>query len=126
MQLRDLSFGPPPEEYPPEEQVLARHGLHSIDGFLSYCVLGVATAQSSMRSRRIVGSSFGPVSSRTQLIGLRVSSSDLATQRSHSYKASERHDVLDTVPGAYLKKKMTEHCRPVMERLSNETSISTE
>ena len=124
--LRDLNFGSPPETYPLAEQALARYGLHSIDGFLSYWAWHNRTILNTIPPNRRLFVRTSQLSSAVAQIAhfVEISPSVLETEGSHANKAPRRHDVLNKVPKKYLENKITEHCQPVVERLTRETSIS--
>lgn len=124
--LRDLSFGPLPEEYPDKESVLERYGLYSLDQYLRYwSVHNRVLLDSTSPKRRVFIRTSALSDEVDRLAGLAgLSTTSLLTERDHVNKASEKHDVLDEIDADYLKEKIHEHCQPIMERLSHETLIS--
>lgn len=124
--LRDLSFGPLPEEYPDEESVLKEYGLYSLDQYLSYWSFHNRTLLDSIPAERRKLIRTSALSDEVdQLAGFAgVSTTSLRTERDHVNKASEKHSILEEIDADYLKGKIDEHCQPIMERLSHETPIS--
>lgn len=123
--LRDISFGPPPERYPPEEDPLQRYGLHSLDGYLSYWAFHNRKVLDMLpRERRLLiqTSNLSENTGRiAQFVG--VSRSSLQPDRSHVNAASQRHGLLKKMNEGYVHEKISEHCRSVQRRLSEESTL---
>lgn len=124
--LRDHSFGPIPEKYPPQEQPLARNGVHSLSGYLSYWAYHYRTVLDDLPAGRrlLVRTRYLSDISQTIADFVGVSESDLQTNRAHEHKTSRTHGVLEQVEQTYLRKKIDEHCSDVTNRLSREMDIS--
>lgn len=126
IRLRDLYFGVPPEEYPVPERPLAANDLHTLDGYLSYWTRHNRMVLDAVPSDRLLVVRTRELSDSIDRIAafMGVSPSTLAREKSHSYKAPKRYELLDEVDEGYVQDKITEHCSGVMARLDETKSVS--
>lgn len=110
--LRDIYFGSPPEEYPPEEEPLKENNLHSISGFLKYWTRHNRTVVDAIPSENLLVVNTSDISSSIDRIAsfVGIPSDRLVTSAKHSYKASQRNGILDKVDEAYVQDKINRIC----------------
>lgn len=121
--LRDLSFGPPPEDYPEPEAVLAQHDLHSLSGYLEYWsrhnehVLG-----SVPRDRLLVLWTSELSDSISRIAAFTGVDEGKLSRPERRNRAPERHGILDRVDDEYLDELIGRHCAGTLRRLEECTS----
>lgn len=110
--LRDVNFGTPPVRYPDEEEVLAKHGLHGIDGFLSYWRWHNSIVIESVPSDRLLIIRTSQLSDELDRIAdfAGVPKGQLAAEKRHSHASPKRHNLLAQISSQYIGKKVEAYC----------------
>jgi len=110
-----MSFDPPPENYPPEEEALEQYGLHSLDGYLTYWAFHNKSVLDQIpASQRLL----------VQTKNISKETDRIAQFESHANTAPRKNEILEDIDEEYVSEKINYHCRSVLDRLSNETSIA--
>lgn len=119
--LRDLYYGPPPDEHPPEETALNEYNLHTISGFLEYWAEHNRTILEHVPSERLLVIQTQNISQSLSRIAafLGVDCDSLRKMQSHTYEAPERHVLLEDVSDQYLDRKIEQHCQPTLRRVKD-------
>jgi len=119
--LRDLNYGPPPQEYPAQESPLGRYNLHSLHGYLRYWSWHYETVLDSIPQERrlfIRTSRLNEAASKVSDF-LGVSAERLSTP-SRENETPEHHKVLTEVEQGYLWDLINEHCSNTVARIRQE------
>lgn len=118
-QLRDLYYGPPPNEYPPEEMPLKEYNLHTISGFLEHWTEHNRTVLDHVPSDRLLVVRTKNISQSLSRIAsfVGVERDSLRERQRHAYEAPERHHILEDIDAHYLNRKIRRHCRPTVRRI---------
>lgn len=121
--LRDLFFGPPPDEYPEPEAALAQHDLHSLSGYLEYWSRHNEHVLDSVPGDRLLVLWTSELSDATSRIAgfLDVDEGELARPERRN-RAPERHGVLDRVDDGYVDELISRHCAETLRRLEDRAS----
>ena len=124
--LRDYSFGPIPESYSSKEEPLARYGLHSLDGYLSYWSFHYKQVLDKIPSDRCLFVRTRNISKRIESIAefVDIPKSSICDEESHTHKTSKKHCVLSKIEENYLSRKISHHCGNVYSLLQNKTLTS--
>jgi hypothetical protein len=124
--LRDLYFGARPTTHPPSEKVLAEHDLHAIEDYLSYWTLHNRTVLDAVPLERLLIVRTRDLSASLDRIAtfVGVSSHVLSQERSHSYKAPEKHGLLDKIDEHCVREKIVEHCSGIMTRVEKSAATT--
>jgi len=119
-QLRNLYYGPPPNDYPPEETFLEGYNLHTISGFLGHWAEHNRTVLDHVPSDRLLIVRTPDISHALSRIAsfVGVERDALQERQSHTYEAPERHGILKKISEQYLERKIERHCRKTIERLN--------
>jgi hypothetical protein len=118
-QLRDLYYGPPPNEYPAEETPLEEYNLHTISGFLEHWAEHNRTVLDHVPSDRLLVLRTKNISQSLSSIAsfVGVERGSLRKRHRHAYEAPERHHVLKDINAQYLDRKIRQHCRSTVRRI---------
>jgi hypothetical protein len=125
-QLRDYCFGPIPDRYPTQERALSAYNLYRLDGYLSYWTYHYRTVLNEIPGDRRLLVRTKDLSESTDRIAsfVGVEESSLCTEKSHSHRTAEKHDVLEEIDESYLRQKIASHCDIVIDRFPQEIQIS--
>lgn len=122
--IRDLAFGPPPDEYPAREKRLGRYGLRSLDQYLGYWrwhnewILDTIPPDRRLFVRTV------NLSSRLSEFASFLDVPVTRLRRAHSHTTSEKHGVLQRMDRNYVIDRIRDNCKRVVRRLNRETSVS--
>jgi hypothetical protein len=119
--LRDLNYGSPPEEYPPQETVLDHYKLHSLSGYLQYWAWHYETVLNGIPAgRRLLIKTSGLSDAIPKIAEFLNVSEEQLSQPSKENKASKRHGVVADIPQDYLDRMIDDHCGETIERIRRE------
>ncbi len=123
LHLRDLNYGPPPEEYPAPESILDHYNLHSLSGYLQYWSWHYETVLDGIPPERLLFIRTSKIDEAIPKIAgfLRVSTEKLS-QPSRKNEASERHGVLSKIERRYLQELIDNYCGNTIDRINREVS----
>jgi hypothetical protein len=116
--LRDFRFRPDLYVHQPEEMILKNHGLYTIDGYLSYWGWHNRKAVSVVPEEQLLIVRTDHITERVEEIAAfaGVPSRRLKREKSHSFKAQRKFDLLDKVDRPFLEDKIAEHCGGLVAR----------
>nr|WP_272506448.1 sulfotransferase [Salinibacter ruber] len=117
--LRDLNYGAPPDEYPPEEAPLAEHNLHSLSGFLEYWSWHYERVLDEVPKDRLLILKTEELDTALPRIArfMDVSRRSLSRPK-RANVSSEDHGILDPIDEKYIDKKTQKICGKVMEKVN--------
>ena len=117
--LREMIFRADVFAYPPEEEVLKRRGLYTLDGYISYWANHNQKILSSIPSDRLLIVRTNEITDKAidiaKFAGL---SEDLVNRdKTHSYRNPKKYGILHEIDRYYLEDKIQRHCGAIMRRL---------
>jgi len=122
LRLRDLNYGPPPEEYPAPESILNRYNLHSLSGYLRYWAWHYETVLNGIPSdRRLVIKTSSLDEAVPKISDFLQVSEDELSQPSNKNESPERHEVLSEIDQGYIRDLIDDHCGDTVKRIKQET-----
>jgi len=121
VELRDLYYGPPPKDYPPEETILKKYNMHTISEFLRHWARHNRIVLSAIPTSRLLIVRTSKISDSLSRIAffVGISPDKLNRDKHHAYQAPKRHGVLDDLDESYLQTQIERLCGPVLERLDS-------
>jgi hypothetical protein len=124
--LRDLCFGPIPDSYSPQEEILKKHGLHEVEGYLSYWAFHYRTILDSLPRERTLFLKTEAISQSASRIAsfAGVSTKSLCHEESHSHKTKCRHGLVDSIDSSYLIPMIYDTCGDASNILQKHVNIS--
>ena len=125
VRIRDMCFGSPPDKYAPPESVLAKHNLHTLDGYLAYWARHNRMVLDAVPHDRLLVIRTRDLSKSIDRIAsfADVASTTLSRGKSHSNKARKKHGLLNEIDEHYVQKKINEHCTGVVKRLEKTAAV---
>lgn len=124
--LRDLAFGPLPDEYPAQEKILGKYGLRSINQYLGYWRWHNEQILDTIPKGHRLFVRTANLSSRLPDIASFLDVPVVHLRRIHSHRTSEKHGVLQRLDRNYVLDRIRDNCKQCVERLNRETSVSIE
>jgi len=116
--LRDLNYGPPPEQYPPPESILSHYNLHSLSGFLKYRSWHHATVLDSIPSdRRLIIKTSNLDRAVPRIANFLGVSRERLSKSPKKNAAPERHGILSKIDHDYVLRLIERHCGDTIDRL---------
>lgn len=118
LQLRDLNYGPPPDEYRGPESVLERYNLHSLSGFLAYWARHYENVLQAIPEERLLVLRTRDLNQSVSRIAafLEIPDDDLKEPPKKNV-SSERHDLLAEVDETYIDKLIDRHCGTIVDHM---------
>ena len=124
--IRDLAFGPSPDEYPAHEKSLGRYGLRSLDQYLRYWRWHNERILDAVPTGRRLFVRTANLSSRLSDIASFLDVPVTHLQQAHSHRTSEKHGVLQQIDRNYVLDRIRDNCKRGVKRINSETSVSIE
>jgi len=120
--IRDLRFKTE-HSHPPEEKVLAEHGLYTLDGYLSNWADHNRAILAAVPEERLLVVRTNEIAKELGRIAdfLGIRANQLDPGRSHSYRNEKKFDVLSKIDKGYLQRKLDVHCGELTRRFFNES-----
>lgn len=117
LKMRDVRFKRNVFEHAPEERILAEHGLHTLDGYFSYWAEHNQKVLATVPKDRLLVVRTHEISAQIPRIAdfLGVPPDKLERQRSHSFKAESKFDILAKLDRQFVEQKVDLHCRTLMD-----------
>lgn len=110
-------FGPR-KAYPPEERVLAEHGLYPLAGYLGYWRAHMEKALEAVPADRLLVVPVDAIAAEAVRIaafaGLSAESIDPAV--AHEYRNPAKRPIVQQIPRDHLEAEVRRHCEPLLER----------
>jgi len=118
IQFRDFRFRPHIFKHAPEEEILQKNGLHTLDGYLSYWALHNKQTVARVPAERLL------IVRTDQIRQSALEIADFAglprecveLERSHAFKNPKKFHLLREIDSAFLKEKVEKNCGPLMRR----------
>ena len=112
----DLKFAGESGQYPPEEQVLDRFGLYTLDGYLSAWAYHNNTVLTTVPADRLLVIRTQDIAADMQKLGdfLGVRSEYLDAAGAHSFKGGKKFNLLSRIDEQYLDDKVKRYCQLIM------------
>ncbi len=97
---------------------MKEHGLYTLDGYLLYWADHNATVLQEIPSHRLLVIRTDEITKRTSEIAAfaGVALSKTSPEKSHSFKAAAKYNILSQIPPEYLEEKVSVHCRKLMDQ----------
>jgi hypothetical protein len=111
--------------HPPEEQVLAEHGLFTLDGYLAGWTAHYRRVLAGVPSdRRLVVRTHEIARSLVEIANfLGIEASTLDAGRTHEGRSHVRYRMLERIDPGYLRAKIRQHCAELMARFFPEYDL---
>jgi hypothetical protein len=125
--LRDYCFGPIPDSYPSQQQILKEHGLHGLQGYLSYWATHYRTFCDQLPAKRTLFLKTEAISQSTSRIAsfVGVPMSSLCQEKFLSHKTKRRHGVVDSMESSYVAAMVSNICDDVSDTLREHVDIQS-
>lgn len=109
--------------HPEQEQVFARFGLYTLDGYLSAWAAHNTRVLKAVPPERLLVVRTQDIAADVPKLAafLRVPPNRLNLAGAHSFKGSKKFDLLSQLDERYLEEKVNRHCRPLMDTYFPET-----
>jgi len=116
--LRDLRFRPDKFKHAKEEQILADHGLYTLDGYLSYWASHNTKVLATVPHDRLLVLKTNEIRQQVERIAefLNIPVENLDATKTHSFQAKQDFGLLWEIDGKFLEQKVNAHCRELMSR----------
>jgi len=115
-----LNFWFEPDKYPhsPEEQILAEHGLFTLDCYLTRWANHNQNVIDTVPESRLFVVRTDEIVKRIPAIAdfLGIPAESLNPLKSHLYKAAKKFNILSRIDKNFLTEKVNYHCGRLMER----------
>jgi hypothetical protein len=113
-----------PEAYPAEEAPLAEQGAWNVDAYLRFWCDHYRRALSDVPADRLLLLPTSRISSSLDRVAefAGCSASDLAASKSHANRSRHSVDPLSEVYDRYVREKIEQTCRPMIDRLNERIS----
>lgn len=126
LKMREMRFRPDEFRHPAEERVLARHGLYTLDAYLSYWARHNTEVLRKIPGDRLFVLRTEEISSRmaelARFVGVPVET--LNSTKSRAYAAAQKFDILADLDPDYLSEKLEQHCGPVLSQFFPDRSMA--
>jgi hypothetical protein len=117
--LRRINCGPSPNVYPAPEDPLAKCGLPSIDGYLSYWAHHNQQVLDGIPTDRRLLVRTCDLSNRVDDIRAFAGADGDVGKKPHANQAHEKHNVFQQIDEDYVNDRIDVHCSGVLRRLYN-------
>lgn len=116
--LRDVRFRPAQFQHSEEERVLKEHGLYTLDGYLSDWADHNGNVLQEIPSDKLLVIRTNEITKSTREIAAfaGVALSKISPEKSHSFKAAAKYNMLSKIPPDFLEEKVNVHCRKLMDQ----------
>jgi hypothetical protein len=114
--LRRINCGPPPETYPDPEAPLARYGLPSLDGYLSYWASHNRTLLDVLPAdRRLFVPTHTLTAAAENIRSFAGADPHAVPENTYANTAHCRHGVLDAIDDTYVHDQIQAHCAEILD-----------
>lgn len=116
--LWDLKFLREGSTYEPGDEVMERHGLYPLRGYLSAWARHNQKVLDTVPAERLLVIRTGEIRKRLPEIAQFVGAEPemLDARRSHSYRVKRRYNFLEQLDPQFLEQTVERYCRPLMDR----------
>ena len=114
----DVIAGPDRYEYAEEESPLAKRGLYNLDGYLNLWATHNETVLESVPPERLLVVRTHEISQSLPDLErfLGVPRNSLDRTKSHSFRATKDHRLLESMDAGFVESKVTARCGEIMRR----------
>jgi hypothetical protein len=118
--LHDLYYKYGQYKYSPGERVLEKHGLYTLDGYLSAWAEHNRLVLASIPSERLLVLRTELLSMEIERLAqfLEIPLHTIDLEQTHAHVAPKRYRLLDEIDPDLLDHKIHTHCRPVLDLLA--------
>lgn len=126
LRMRDFRFKHSRFKYAEEEQILAQHGLYTLDGYLSYWAEHNREVLAKVPKSRLLMIRTHEISTEIERIAefVGVLPETLNREKSHSFKAKEHFNILSSIDKYFLEEKINTHCKSLMDEVFPNFSLN--
>lgn len=117
-QLRDLRFRPDLHRHPPEEEILKKHGLYTLDGYFGYWHFHNSRVIKTIPAERLliirtdkINDSIDDIS---RFAGLNRNSEPM--KPAHIFPAAGKLNIPHSLDREYLERKISQHCGTLLQQ----------
>lgn len=110
--LRKIVYGPLPEQFAPEEQVLQQHGLYTLQSYLNRWAERIEIVQRYVPHDRLLILHTKNIKTSTEQIAdfCGVKAQELAAHRGHQFTARKKFGLLEQIDPNYLRTHVEARC----------------
>ena len=110
--MREFRFRPNKYTYSHNEIILKENGLYPLDGYLSYWTYHNLSVINIVPRDKLLIIRTDKISKSLEKIAnfTNVPYNNLTYEKSHSYKASKKYNILDEINTDHLEYKIRKHC----------------
>jgi hypothetical protein len=125
LRMRDFRFKHSRFKYA-EEQILAQHGLYTLDGYLSYWAEHNREVLAKVPKSRSLMVRTHDISTEIKRIAefVGVPPETLNREKSHSFKAKEHFNILSSIDKYFLEEKINIHWKSLMNEVFPDFSLN--
>ena len=119
LRMRDFRFKHSRFKSAKEEQILAQHGLYTLDGYLSSWAEHNKEVLAKVPKSRLLMVRTHEISTEIKRIAefVGVPPETLNREKSHSFKAKEPFNILSSIDKYFLEEKINIHCKSLMNEV---------
>jgi len=116
--LRDLRFKRPQFKYAKQEEILIKHNLYTLDGYLSYWAEHSEEVIRTVPKERLLIIRTDEINISIEKVAnyLGILSSTLNYDKAHLYKARQKFNILSKIDRKFLDEKINVHCKELMSK----------
>jgi hypothetical protein len=116
--LRDFRFRPDKFNHARQEQILADHGLYTLDGYLSYWAAHNTRVLEAVPRDRLLVLRTNEIKRQAGKLAefLNIPVESLDVTQTHSFQAKKDFGLLAEIDKGFLEQKVNAHCQELMSR----------
>lgn len=118
IKFRDLRFRPEVFKHQPEENVLNKHGLYTLDGYLSYWAMHNQKVLSTVPDERLLIVRTDKISDKAYEIAefANLPEDSIQLEKSHAFKNRKKYGIISKIDPDYLEQRVHHYCQPLMKQ----------